>query len=120
MAHRILNLQGHVLASDASVSGGVEMSSTSANEDADFGQRVKAMDAWMKSDRYKYTTRPFTAEDVIKLQGTLPLHFTGAKISDKLYCMMPITRPRVPARTPLAPLTLSRWCRWPSTSRPSM
>jgi isocitrate lyase len=49
---------------------------------------VKAMDAWMKSDRYKYTTRPFTAEDVIKLQGTLPLHFTGAKISDKLYWMM--------------------------------
>merc|ERR1711988_172285 len=45
-------------------------------------------DAWMKSDRYKHTVRPYTAEDVVKLQGTLPLEFTGAKISAKLYNMM--------------------------------
>merc|ERR1719335_1649035 len=42
----------------------------------------------MKSDRFKYVTRPFTAEDVVKLQGTMPLHFVSAKMSDKLYWMM--------------------------------
>merc|ERR1712125_21234 len=42
----------------------------------------------MKSDRFKHTTRPFTAEQVVKLQGTMPLNFVGSKLSDKLYKMM--------------------------------
>merc|ERR1719159_1918677 len=46
------------------------------------------MDAWMKSERFKYTTRPYSATDVVKLQGTWPLHYVGAKVSDKLYTMM--------------------------------
>merc|ERR1719486_1492661 len=69
-------------------SGMANTGMTAATEDADFAQRVKAMEAWMKSDRFKHTTRPFTAEDVVKLQGTVPLHFVGAQISDKLYKMM--------------------------------
>merc|ERR1719159_826954 len=64
------------------------MQCTNATEDADFTARVKAMDAFMAQDRFKHTTRPFTAEDVISLQGTMPLHFTGAQVSDKLYKMM--------------------------------
>merc|ERR1712127_1124390 len=35
-----------------------------------------------------HTTRPYKVEDVVKLQGTVPLHFTGAKVSEKLYKMM--------------------------------
>merc|ERR1719456_19660 len=46
------------------------------------------MAAFMGSDRYKYTTRPYKAEEVVKLQGTMPLHFTSAKCSEKLYAMM--------------------------------
>merc|ERR1719438_459495 len=46
------------------------------------------MKVWMSSDRFKHTTRPYKVEDVVKLQGTMPLQFTGAKISDKLYKMM--------------------------------
>merc|ERR1719355_456994 len=46
------------------------------------------MSAWMTSDRFKYTTRPYKAEDVVKMQGTCPLHFTGAKVSQKLFSMM--------------------------------
>merc|ERR1719218_423833 len=42
----------------------------------------------MGSERFKYTTPPYSAEDVVRLQGTLPLHFTGAVQSDKLYKMM--------------------------------
>jgi isocitrate lyase len=87
MAHRVVALQQHVLAADASVSGGLRMKGVSA-EDDNFGARVKAMDAWMKADRFKHTTRPFTAEDVVKLQGTVPLNFVGAQVSDKLYKMM--------------------------------
>merc|ERR1719352_1205813 len=46
------------------------------------------MKTWMGSERFKHTTRPFSAEDVIRLQGTMPLEFVGAKLSDKLYKMM--------------------------------
>jgi isocitrate lyase len=87
MAHRVLTLQGHLLASDASVSGGVHMQRVSA-EDDNYAARVKAMDAWMKTERFQYTKRPFTAEDVVNLQGTMPLHFVGAEVSAKLYKMM--------------------------------
>jgi len=88
MASRVLAIQRHVLAGDASVSGGVEMTGTSAHEDADFAARCKAMTAWMGGERFKHTTRPYKVEDVVKLQGTMPLHFTGSKISDKLYTML--------------------------------
>jgi len=88
MANRIHAVQRHVLASDVSVSGGIEMRSTSSTEDADFASRCKDMAAWMGQERFKHTTRPYRVEDVVKLQGTMPLHFTGAKVSDKLYKMM--------------------------------
>jgi len=87
MAHRVLTLQRHVLAGDAAVSGGVEIRSVSS-EDVEWSERVKAMSAWMSGERFKHTTRPYSAEEVVKLQGTMPLHFVGAKISEKLYTMM--------------------------------
>merc|ERR1719476_360069 len=64
------------------------MQGTSATEDADWATRVKEMASWMSSERFKHTTRPYRPEDVVKMQGTLPIHFTGAKISEKLYKMM--------------------------------
>merc|ERR1719218_548790 len=42
----------------------------------------------MDSDRFADIKRPFTAEQVVKLQGTMPLSFVGAKVSEKLYKMM--------------------------------
>merc|ERR1712217_513600 len=69
-------------------SGGVMMQGTSATEDADWATRVKDMASWMSSERFQHTTRPYRPEDVVKMQGTLPLHFTGAKISEKLYTML--------------------------------
>merc|ERR1719515_154417 len=42
----------------------------------------------MKSGRYGHIKRPYKAEDVVKMQGTCPLQFTGAKVSQKLYDMM--------------------------------
>ena len=84
---RIQRIQQHVLAAAPEVSGGVEMRPTSA-EDSDFDARVKSMQAWMDSERFKHTTRPYTAKDVVKMQGTFPLNFTSAKLSTKLYNMM--------------------------------
>jgi len=49
---------------------------------------VAAMKAWMASDRFKMITRPYTAEQVVNFQGTMPLAFTSAKVSEKLYSMM--------------------------------
>jgi isocitrate lyase len=88
MASRTLTIQRHILAGHASVSGGVEMSGVSSSEDATWDARVKEMTAFMNSERFKYTKRPYKVEDVVKLQGTLPVHFTGAKISTKLYNML--------------------------------
>merc|ERR1719502_681664 len=42
----------------------------------------------MRSERFKYTTRPYKVEDVVKLQGTMPLQYTGAAMSAKLYDLM--------------------------------
>ncbi|CAJ1444672.1 unnamed protein product [Effrenium voratum] len=49
---------------------------------------MKAMKEFMGSERFKHTTRPYKVEDVVKLQGTVPLQFNGARISDKLYKML--------------------------------
>jgi len=87
MSHRVAAIQRQVLAGSPAVSGGLEISSVAAPEDA-FAQRCAEMKACMATDRFKHTTRPYKVEDVVKLQGTLPLHFTGAKLSEKLYSML--------------------------------
>jgi len=64
------------------------MRCTSGSENSDFDARVAAMETFMTSERFKHVKRPYKASDVVKMQGTMPLHFAGAKISDKLYKMM--------------------------------
>jgi len=88
MAHRLQAIRSHVLAGDGAVSGGIEMRPTSGSEDENFDARCAEMTTWMNSDRFKHTTRPYGAADVIKLQGSFPLQFTGARMSAKLYAMM--------------------------------
>eukprot|EP00434_Breviolum_minutum_P032661 symbB.v1.2.028885.t2/scaffold3106.1/size66573/1 len=91
MAHRLATIQRQILAGDAAVSGGVVLSSVGVSggtEDAEFEKRVQDMKAWMSSERFKHTTRPYKVEDVVKLQGTFPLQFAGARVSEKLYKMM--------------------------------
>merc|ERR1719506_2508560 len=53
-----------------------------------FALRCLQMEAFMTSERFKYTSRPYKVEDVVKLQGTMPLHYTGAQMSAKLYDLM--------------------------------
>merc|ERR1719382_2287998 len=42
----------------------------------------------MGQDRFKHIKRPYSAKEVISLQGTFPLHFPSASVSDKLYTML--------------------------------
>jgi len=51
-------------------------------------KREKDLAEWMASPRFKHTTRPYTAQDVNWLQGTMPMKYAGAKMSEKLYTMM--------------------------------
>jgi len=88
MANRVLAIQRHVLSGNAAVSGGVEMRPTSATEDTDFAARCKVMSDWMAGERFKHTKRTYKVEDVVKLQGTLPLDFASSKMSEKLYAML--------------------------------
>jgi len=53
-----------------------------------FTKRVADTAAWMSSERFQHTTRPYGAEHVVKFQGSLPLSYTSAAQSEKLYNMM--------------------------------
>mmetsp|Transcript_60742 Transcript_60742/g.112705 ORF Transcript_60742/g.112705 Transcript_60742/m.112705 type:complete len:547 (-) Transcript_60742:299-1939(-) len=59
-----------------------------AHEDPNFEKRVSEMQKFMDADRFKHTKRTYSAEDVVHLQGSLPLHYNGAKMSEKLYTML--------------------------------
>merc|ERR1740121_3047776 len=50
--------------------------------------RVAQMEQWMSQDRFKYLTRPYSARDVVALQGTFPLTFPSSQVSEKLYGML--------------------------------
>jgi len=59
-----------------------------AAEDQQFAQRVVQTQTWLDSARFKHIVRPYTAEQVVKFQGTLPLSYTSSALSEKLYGMM--------------------------------
>jgi len=56
-------------------------------EEEAFATRLEKMKEFMGNERFKYMTRPYTAEDVLWLQGTFPMKYPGAKMSHKLYQM---------------------------------
>jgi len=62
--------------------------SVSVDEEVDFARRCKDMDAWMKSDRFRDIKRAYSAEDVVRLQGHMLMHFNSAKMAEKLFRML--------------------------------
>jgi len=57
-----------------------------ADEMKEFGDRVAAMEKYMAQDRFKYTKRPYSAEDVVKLQGSISMHYHPCEeMATKLY-----------------------------------
>ncbi|EEY53375.1 isocitrate lyase [Phytophthora infestans T30-4] len=57
-------------------------------EESDYAQRVKQTEAFIRDERFQYVKRPYGAEDVVKLQGTIPAANAGAAMSRKLYKML--------------------------------
>lgn len=51
-------------------------------------QRVSEMGQWMNSERFQHINRPYGPQHVVKFQGSMPLTYTSAKQSEKLYSMM--------------------------------
>ncbi|TYZ62315.1 hypothetical protein PybrP1_009479 [[Pythium] brassicae (nom. inval.)] len=57
-------------------------------EDSAFAQRVKDMDAFLHDERFKHVTRPYGAEEVAKLQGSVVPYHVSVQQSVKLYKML--------------------------------
>merc|ERR1740121_1202266 len=78
-------LAGH-MAVDAGTSSLVHQ--PTGAEENQIVARINTMQQWMGQDRFKYMKRPYSAKEDISLQGTFPLHFPSAQISEKLFAMM--------------------------------
>jgi len=57
------------------------------NEMKAFQAAVAEKQRFMETERFQYTKRPFTAEQVVRLGGTVPLHFPAAQQAKKMYAM---------------------------------
>jgi len=51
----------------------------------DFAAEVNAVKQWWQSDRFKDTARPYKAEDVVKLRGSVKQVFAADEMSTKMY-----------------------------------
>ncbi|OQR99116.1 isocitrate lyase [Thraustotheca clavata] len=61
---------------------------TVADEDTIYNERIKAMTSFVGQERFKHTTRPYSVEDVVKLQGTFETAYASSQQAIKLYTML--------------------------------
>ncbi|KAI0514475.1 isocitrate lyase [Xylaria bambusicola] len=54
-------------------------------EDELFAQEVEAVKRWWSDSRWRYTKRPFTAEQIVSKRGTLQVQYPGNAQSKKLW-----------------------------------
>jgi isocitrate lyase len=83
---RVANLTSH-LHGASQQQPALQASPTGAEEDA-FAKRVQEVQAFMDLPRYSKTERRFTAEQVVRLQGTLPQQYPSSVQAQKLYAML--------------------------------
>lgn len=55
---------------------------------AAFEEEVAAVQQWWKSDRFRQTKRPYTAEDVVRLRGTLMCSQPSDAMAKKLWSLL--------------------------------
>jgi isocitrate lyase len=60
------------------------MSSLDAEEQK-FQQEVAAVKKWWTDSRWRFTKRPFTAEQIVSKRGTLAIEYAGNQQSKKLW-----------------------------------
>lgn len=54
-------------------------------EDQKYQQEVEAVKKWWSDSRWRYTRRPFTAEEIVQKRGTLPISYPSNEQSKKLW-----------------------------------
>lgn len=54
-------------------------------EDADFAAEVAAVKKWWSDERWRYTKRPFTAEQIVVKRGTIKIDYPSNVQSKKLW-----------------------------------
>eukprot|EP00850_Spirogloea_muscicola_P013989 SM000098S25069 [mRNA] locus=s98:45464:48542:+ [translate_table: standard] len=54
-------------------------------EDRLFNAEVAAVEAWWRQERFQHTKRPYSARDVVKLRGTMPVHYASSDQAKKLW-----------------------------------
>ena len=58
------------------------------SEDQQFNQRVEQIEQFINHQRFQHTTRPYTAEQVANLAGTIQMHYPSSQQADKLYHLL--------------------------------
>jgi len=59
-----------------------------AKEELEFQTQVRDIEQWWRSERFQYTSRPYTAQDVAKLRGSLPQYYASNEQAKKLYAIL--------------------------------
>lgn len=57
-------------------------------EDAQFRAEVEAVEKWWSDSRWRYTKRPFTAEQIVVKRGNLPIQYPSNNQSKKLWATL--------------------------------
>jgi isocitrate lyase len=55
------------------------------DEDRKFAEEVQAVKNWWKDSRWRYTKRPFTAEQIVAKRGNLTIDYPSAVQAKKLW-----------------------------------
>jgi isocitrate lyase len=82
---RVANLSSH-LQGVRQAQPALQPSSTGAEED-NFARRVKETQAFFDLPRFRKTERRFTAEQVVRLQGTLPQSYASSTQAEKMFAL---------------------------------
>lgn len=54
-------------------------------EEQQYQNEVKAVKQWWTDSRWRYTRRPFTAEQIVQKRGTIKAQYANNEISKKLW-----------------------------------
>lgn len=55
------------------------------DEDRQYAADVQAVENWWKDDRWRFTKRPFTAEQIVAKRGTLKIDYPSNVQAKKLW-----------------------------------
>ena len=59
--------------------------SSSDTEDQKFQQEIKDLKQWWGDSRWRFTKRPFTAEQIAGMRGNLTIEYPSNQLSKKLW-----------------------------------